>query len=152
MGSEMCIRDREKQHALSVYWERWYAKAELEPRNNRSRWLSDKRNLWNGTTGIGIQPWATVKSVEAITSNDFLEFFRLVRENYEAKSNSGEETRRQYKTLIRNLFKEAKADFPALSCPELPALKKSVRQKRIKPDDLMEELIQEAYANKTKGK
>ena len=57
-------------------------------------------------------------------------FFRLVRENCEAKGNSGEETRRQYKTLIRNLFKEAKADFPALSCPEFPAIKKSVRQKR----------------------
>ena len=53
---------------------------------------------------------------------------------------------------MRNLLKEAKADFPALSCPELPALKKSVRQKRIKPDDLMEELIQETYANKTKRK
>ena len=114
--------------------------------------MSDKRNLWNGTTGIGVQPWATVKSIKAITSNDFLEFFRLVRENCEAKGNSGEETRRQYKTLIRNLFKEAKADFPALSCPEFPAIKKSVRQKRIKPDDLMEELIQETYANKTKRK
>ena len=32
--------------------------------------------------------------------------------------------------LIRNLFKEAKADFPALSCPEFPSIKKSVRQKR----------------------
>jgi hypothetical protein len=124
------VREVEKQHVLSVYWERWYAKAEQEPRNNRSRWLSDKRNLWNGTTGVGVQPWATVKSVEAITSNDFLEFFRLVRENCEAKGNSGEETRRQYKTLIRNLFKEAKADFPALSCPEFPAIKKTVRQKR----------------------
>ena len=140
----MCIRDR--QHALSVYWERWYAKAELEPRNNRSRWLSDKRNLWNGTTGIGVQPWATVKSIQAITSNDFLEFFRLVRENCEAKGNSGEETRRQYKTLIRNLFKEAKADFPALSCPEFPAIKKSVRQKRhFTQQDLVEEYIRVNY-------
>ena len=92
--------------------------------------MSDKRNLWNGTTGIGVQPWATVKSVEAITSNDFLEFFRVVRENCEEKGNSGEETRRQYKTLIRNLFKEAKADFTTLSCPEFPAIKKSVRPKR----------------------
>ena len=136
MGSEMCIRDS--------YWERWYAKAELEPRNNRSRWLSDKRNLWNGTTGVGVQPWATVKSVEAITSNDFLEFFRLVRENCEAKGNSGEETRRQYKTLIRNLFKEAKADFPALSCPEFPAIKKSVRHKRHFTHQEWEQLVRVA--------
>ena len=128
--SQSQVREVEKQHALSVYWERWYAKAELEPRNNQNRWLSDKRNLWNGTTGVGVQPWATVKSIEAITSNDFLEFFRLVRENCEAKGNTGEETRRQYKTLIRNLFKEAKTDFPALACPEFPVIKKRVRQKR----------------------
>ena len=131
---------------MSVYWERWYAKAEMEPRSNRNRWLSDKRNLWNGTTGIGAQPWATVKSVEAITSNHFLEFFRVVRENCEAKGNSGEETRRQYKTLIRNLFKEAKADFPALSCPEFHAIKKSVLQKRHFTNQEWEQLVRVAAA------
>ena len=142
--SQSQVREVEKQHALSVYWERWYAKAELEPRNNQNRWLSDKRNLWNGTTGVGVQPWATVKSVEAITSNDFLEFFRLVRENCEAKGNSGEETRRQYKTLIRNLFKEAKADFPTLSCPEFPAIRKTVRQKRHFTHQEWEQLVRVA--------
>ncbi len=69
--SQSQVREVEKQHALSVYWERWYAKAELEPRNNRSRWLSDKRNLWNGTTGIGVQPWATVKSIQRSRATTF---------------------------------------------------------------------------------
>lgn len=131
-------------HALSIYWGRWYAKADQEPRNNRTRWLSDKRNLWNGTTCVGVQPWATVKSVEAITSNDFLEFFRLFSENCEAKGNSGVETRWQYKTLIRNLFKKAKADFPTLSCPEFPAIKKSVRQKRHFTHQELEQLVRDA--------
>ena len=70
-----------------------------------------------------------------------MEFFRLVRENCEAKGNSGEETRRQYKTLIRNLFKEAKADFPALSCPEFPAIMKTVRQKSHFPHQDWEQLV-----------
>ena len=82
--------------------------------------VSDKRNLWNRTTGVGVQPWATIKSIQAITSNDFWEFFRLVRENCEAKGNAGEETRRQFKTLIRNLFKRRRQISPL--CPALSPL------------------------------
>ena len=92
--------------------------------------MGDKRLLWSGSTGIGLQPWATTKSVERITHHDFLEFFLLVTRHCQAKGNTGEETKRQYKTLIGHLFKEARADFPALRTPEFPALKKQVTQKR----------------------
>ena len=120
----------EKDFALTVYWERWYARAEHHPRSNQRRWLSDKQNLWNGTTGIGLQLWATTKRVERITHHDFLEFFLLVTKHCQAKGTTGEETKRQYKTLIRHLFKEARGDFPGITCPEFPEIKKQVHQKR----------------------
>ena len=119
----------EQGQALSVYWERWYAHQEQQPRNNRNRWLSDKRNLWDGSTGIGLQPWATTKRIERISSNDFLEFFLIIRKHCEVKGSSVHETRRQYKTLIRNLFREAKADFPALTCPQFPDIKPQGRSR-----------------------
>ncbi len=121
-------QQREQGQALSLYWERWYARAEQQPRNNRNRWLSDKRNLWNGPIGIGLQPWATIKTIERISSNDFLEFLFIVRKHCEAQGLSVDDTRRQYKALIRLLFMEARADFPALTCPEFPVIKKQVRQ------------------------
>ena len=119
----------EKKQALSVYWERWYAREQQQPRNNRSRWLSHQRSLWHGTTGLGFQPWATTKSVERITGNDFLEFFLIVRKHCEAQGSAGETTRRQYKTLIRHLFQEARADFPALICPDFPEIKRPIKPK-----------------------
>ena len=119
---------REQSQALSVYWERWYAHAEQQPRSNRNRWLSDKRNLWNGPIGIGLQPWATTKTIERISSNDFLEFLLIVRKHCEAQGLSVDDTRRQYKVLIRHLFMEARADFPALTCPEFPVIKKHARK------------------------
>ena len=36
---------------------------------------------------------------------------------------SVDDVRRQYKGLIRNLFMEARSDFPALTCPDFPAMK-----------------------------
>ena len=119
---------REQSQALSVYWQRWYSRAEQQRRNSRNRWLSDKRNLWNGPIGIGLQQWATSQSIERISSNDFLEFWLIVRKHCEAKGFSVDDTRCQYKVLIRQLFKEARADFPALTCPEFPVIKKQSRQ------------------------
>tara|TARA_B100001121_G_scaffold292335_1_gene293894 strand:- start:154 stop:852 length:699 start_codon:yes stop_codon:yes gene_type:complete len=123
---ELQQQQAEQDLALSVYWERWFARAEQESRNKPNRWLADKQNLWKGAHGLGLQPWATNKSVERISSNDFLEFFLIVRKHCEAEGNSGAEARRQYKTLIRRLFKEARADFPALICPEFPEIKRKV--------------------------
>ncbi|QNI57494.1 hypothetical protein SynBIOSU31_00593 [Synechococcus sp. BIOS-U3-1] len=111
-------QQREQDQALSAYWQRWYARQEQQPRSNHNRWLIDKWNLWNGSIGLGLQPWATTKSIERISSNDFLEFFLIVRKHCELKGISLDDTRRQYKALIRNLFMEARADFPALTCPD----------------------------------
>ena len=127
---ELEEQQAEQVHALAVYWQRWYDSAEQEPRHNRSRWLADKLNLWNGNACLALQPWATNKSVERITSNDFLEFFLIVRKHCEEKGGTAEQTKRQYKTLIRHLFQEARADFPALTCPGFPEIKRQVRQKR----------------------
>ena len=116
-------QQREQGQALSAYWQRWYARKEQQPRSNRNRWLSEKQDLWNGSTGLGLQSWATTKSIERISSNDFLEFFLIVRKYCEVKGTCMDHSRRQYKALIRNLFIEARADFPALMCPDFPAMK-----------------------------
>ena len=131
LHKELEQQQAEQDLALSVYWERWFARAEQESRNQRNRWLADKQNLWKGANGLGLQPWATNKSVERISSNDFLEFFLIVRKHCEATGNSGAEARRKYKILIRHLFKEARADFPALTCPDFPAVRRQVKSKRL---------------------
>ena len=117
-------QQREQEQALSVYWQRWYAREVQQPRKNRSRWISDQRNLWSGPTGLGLQPWATIKRIDRVSSHDFFEFFLLVRKHCEAKGTSSADARRQYKSLIRKLFLEARADLPALTCPQFPEIKK----------------------------
>ena len=118
----------DREHALSAYWETWIATQESQPRNNATRWLRDKRLLWSGTTGIGHQSWATLKSVESITYQDFANFFNIISQHCLAKGLSGDESKRQYKTLIRNLFKEARKDYPNLRCPEFPEITRQIAQ------------------------
>ena len=62
----------ESKHALSVYWESWYARQITTTRDNLARWARYKRLLWEGTTGIWHQAWATLKSVEHINFQDFI--------------------------------------------------------------------------------
>lgn len=118
----------DREHSLAVYWESWIARQAEKPRNNATRWIRDKRLLWSGTTGIGHQSWATLKSIENITYNDFDAFFTLVGKHCEAKGTSGDETKRQYKTLIRNLFKEARNHHSNLRCPDFPEITKQIAQ------------------------
>lgn len=135
----------DSKHALSVYWESWYARKIIKIRNNPARWARDKRQLWGGTTGIGHQAWATLKSVEHINFQDFDSFITLIDTNCKSKGYSGDETKLQYKTLIRNLFKEARLDYPGLRCPEFPTISKQVKQQvhliREEWDKLLEQIV-----------
>ena len=118
------LQHREQEQAFSVYWKRWFAREEQQSRRNRSRWISDQQNLWSGRTGLSFQPWATTMKIERISSHDFFEFFLIVRKHCEAQGTSPDDVRRQYKSLIRKVFAEASADFPALKCPQFPEIKK----------------------------
>ena len=118
----------DREHALAVYWETWIATQATTPRPNATRWLRDKHLLWSGTTGIGRQDWATIKSIEQINYHDFSSFFNLISKHCLAKGRSGDESKRQYKTLIRNLFKEARMNYPNLRCPEFPEITKQIAQ------------------------
>lgn len=136
----------EREHALSNFWETWIARVATEPRSNQTRWMRDKKLLWSGTNGIGLQPWATQKSVSRITFQDFQEFFSLVTKHCQSKGTSGNESKRQYKTLIRNLFDEARVVFPSLQCPDFPKISKQIKQvKHLTHDEwdmLVEKLVQ----------
>jgi len=118
----------DREHALAAYWETWITRQAAKPRTNQTRWVRDKRLLWSGTTGIGHQEWATLKSIEGITYHDFENFFTLITEHCLAKGTTGDESKRQYKTLIRNLFIEARKDYQNLRCPEFPKITKQVAQ------------------------
>lgn len=118
----------DREHSLSAYWETWIERQSVKPRNNATRWLRDKRLLWSGTTGIGKQGWATLKGIENIIYQDFENFFTLISQHCLAKGNSGDESKRQYKTLIRHLFREARRDYPHLNCPEFPEITKQIAQ------------------------
>ena len=118
----------DREHSLAVYWKTWIARQAVKSRTNQTRWLRDKRLLWSGTTGIGNQAWATLKSIERITYQDFENFFILIGDHCSAKGTSGDESKRQYKTLIGHLFKEARRDNQQLVCPEFPEIKKQITQ------------------------
>jgi hypothetical protein len=118
----------DREHSLSVYWENWITRQSAKTRSNATRWIRDKRLLWSGTTGIGNQSWATLKSIERITYQDFESFFIVIGEHCLAKGFAGDESKRQYKTLIGHLFKEALTDYPQLVCPKFPEITKQVAQ------------------------
>jgi len=136
----------EREHSLSNYWATWIAREKEKLRSNQTRWVRDKNLLWSGTNGIGLQSWANDKSVVQITFQDFKDFFGVVTKHCQSKGTSGSESKRQYKTLIRNLFDEARGDFPSLQCPDFPKISKQIKEvKHLNHDEwdrLIEKLVQ----------
>lgn len=72
--------------------------------------------------GIVHQPFAK-KNIDEITYGDFLQYFALLDKRATSKNDMGG-TKKQQKTLIRTLMKEARAnEFPKLSIPDFPEIK-----------------------------
>ena len=139
--------EEERHHALETYWDRWYARegSKRETQRNFARWSRDTRLKWDGQTyGVKHQPWAQ-KSVDKITAADFADYWAVLDARRTAKNDMGG-TKAQQKTLIRELLKEARTDFPHLSVPDFPPISKQVKQvqhlKRSDWDRLLAKIVE----------
>ena len=129
--------EAEHHHTLEIYWERWYAResSKRKTQRNFARWSRDTRLKWDGVSyGIKHQLWAQ-KAVEKITAADFDDYWAVLDARRTATSDMGG-TKAQQKTLIRELLKEARSDFPHLSIPDFPSISRQVKQvQHLKKDE-----------------
>jgi hypothetical protein len=139
--------EAEQQHALETYWESWFAResAKRKTQRNFARWSRDTRLKWDGESyGVKHQPWAQ-KAVTKITSADFDDYWAVLDARRTATNDMGG-TKAQQKTLIRQLLKEARSDFPHLTIPDFPAISRQVKQvqhlKRSDWDRLMGKIVE----------
>ena len=112
-----------QETALPVYWERWFARewSERQGKRNPARWRRDTLAKWEGAAyGIKHQPWAQ-KSVDEINALDMAEYMSFLGKRATPTNDMGG-TKKQQKTLLRHLFKEALADFPNLQIPAFPTI------------------------------
>lgn len=115
--------EREAQHSLAIYWERWFTRESNRRKNQRnySKWLREETLKWEGVGyGIKHQPWAQ-KSVEDINAIDFEDYW-VALDSRKSVSNDMGGTKKQQKTLIRKLLKEARQDFKSLIIPDFPPI------------------------------
>jgi len=139
------VGEIERGSSVENYWDSWIFSQIDKPRSNATRWIRDKKLLWSGTNGIGSQPWATQKRIDRITFQDFESYFDLITRHCNSKGTDGNESKRQYKTLIGHLFKAARTDFPSLQCPDFPSITKQVKAAKHllqqEWDQLLEEIV-----------
>ena len=123
--------DEQKQFALGTYWERWFAREGRKRQGTRGevRWKRDESLKWEGEGyGIKHQPWAQ-GSVERITAGDFDDYWAVLDQR-RTPTNDMSGTKKQQKTLIRKLLKEARSDFPHLAIPDFPEISSQKQQVR----------------------
>ena len=116
-------QERESQHSLVTYWERWFTRESTKRKTQRNyaRWRRDTQSKWEGNSyGIKHQSWAQ-KCVEEISALDFEDYW-VVLDARRTPTNDMGGTKEQQKTLIRKLLKEARKEFPHLVIPEFPTI------------------------------
>ena len=107
--------------------------------------IRDEVLKWEGEGyGIKQQPWSN-KPVDRINTLD-LEDYWSVLDQRRTPTNDMSGTKKQQKTLIRKLLKEARKDFPYLAIPDFPEIssqKQQVRHlKREEWEQLMKKLVE----------
>ena len=94
--------------------------------------------------GSSTKPWSQ-KAADRITAADFTDYFALL-DLRRTPTNDMSGTKKQQKTLIRKLLKEARSDFPHLVIPGFPEIstqKHQVRHlKREEWDRLLEKVVE----------
>ncbi len=123
---------RQEEHSLHRYWERWSLREFEKPRRNlqsKVKFRRDTQLKWDGEHyGIKHQPWAQ-KSVDEINFVDFQDYFLLLEKR--ARKNNGTNgsgMKEQQKAFIRALMMEAEIDFPHLQIPRFPSISRQTKQ------------------------
>ena len=122
--------EEQKQHSLHAYWEKWLAKETRRRAGTRgAARIRDEISKWEGEGyGIKHQPWSN-KPADQITTLDFEDYWCVLDQRRTPTNDMGG-TKKQQKTLIRKLLKEARSDFPHLAIPDFPEISSQTKQVR----------------------
>ena len=118
---------QEAEQSLLHYWEKWFDRESRKRKQVRGfeKWARERKRLWSAEGyGIQHQPFAK-KAVTAINYGDFEEYWTLLDERALTRGNAtnGGATKKDLKTLINHLLKEARSrDSPGLVLPQFPAI------------------------------
>ena len=124
-------QEQDEHHTLHAYWERWFPRESRKRQTTRGfvRWKRDESLKWEGVGyGIKHQPWSQ-KPVMRINVLDFEDYWSVLDQR-RTPTNDMSGTKKQQKTLIRKLLKEARQDFPHLGLPDFPEISSQKQQVR----------------------
>ena len=124
-------QEQDSQHHLEVYWDSWFEreKKTRQTKRNYDRWIRDETKKWDGEGyGLKHQPWAK-KPVDQINSIDLEDYWTVLDARRTAENNMAG-TKKQQKTLLNKLLKEARPDFPHLRLPDYPEITTQLKQVR----------------------
>jgi hypothetical protein len=124
-------QEQDAHHNLHAYWEGYFAKESRKRESTRgfARWKRDESLKWEGEGyGIKHQPWSN-KPVDQINALDLEDYWSVLDQRRTPKNDMGG-TKKQQKTLIRKLLKEARQDFPRLGIPDFPEISSQKQQVR----------------------
>jgi len=100
-------------HSLAKYWEIWWGKySQRKDKSDRNK--RDNRNRWYGSGwGLGEQEWSKI-SIDEITQKDIADYFSMLDARGDGTKGWGAETKKNQKSLLNKLNREAINDFPNL--------------------------------------
>lgn len=140
-------QDQNQNHTLYAYWDCYFLKESKKQTASRGfvKWKRDEFLKWEGDGyGIKHQPWSN-KSVDRITTLDLDDYWSVLNKR-RTPSNDMSGTKKQQKTLLRKLLKEARKDFPhmgTLEFPEISTQRQQVRHlKREEWDQLLKKVLE----------
>jgi len=118
---------QQDEKSLFNYWETWFARESKARRNKRgfAKWSAERKRLWSAEGyGIKHQPFAK-KAVDQILHGDLVDYWAVLDARALSRGNAtnGGATKKDLKTLINHLLKEARnTDYPRLTLPEFPTI------------------------------
>ncbi|MGC6483646.1 MAG: hypothetical protein ACON4T_08805, partial [Synechococcus sp.] len=123
-------QEQDEHHNLHAYWEKWLVKETKRRAGTRSvSRIRDEILKWEGEGyGIKHQPWSN-KPADKITALDFEDYWSVLDERRTPTNDMGG-SKKQQKTVIRKLLKEARQDFPHLVIPDFPEISSQKQQVR----------------------
>ena len=110
------ISDKNKfnsRHSLNHYWEIWWGRySQQQDKSDRNK--MDTKNRWDSLGyGIGQQQWSR-KSIDEISQKDIADYFAVIDARGDEIKGSMAETKKNQKSLLNKLNREALNDFPDL--------------------------------------
>ena len=130
------IQQYNSGHSLAKYWELWWGKySQRQDKSPRNK--SDTKNRWYGSGwGLGEQEWSKI-SIDEITNRDIADYFSMLDARGDGTKGWGAETKKNQKSLLNHLHREAINDFPNLRQFVFPKIeaKQETQKEHFLPDE-----------------